>query len=110
MTYAVGSDQRGTDELSWFVDREVNKALYGVPGVALVTRAGGVEREIRVFPEAGVRHHRLEALDPRRGAHRATCRPASLLTASVACFAVARSHTVSMRRTSDNNTSSGGID
>jgi len=48
MTYAVASTQRGTDELSWFVDREVNKALYGVPGVALVTRAGGVEREIRV--------------------------------------------------------------
>ncbi len=48
MTYAVGSDKRGTDELSWFVDREVNKALYGVPGVALVTRAGGIDREIRV--------------------------------------------------------------
>ena len=48
MTYAVASKQRGTDELSWFVDREVNKALYGVPGVALVTRAGGIDREIRV--------------------------------------------------------------
>ena len=48
MTYAVASTQRGTDELSWFVDREINKALYGVPGVALVTRAGGIEREIRV--------------------------------------------------------------
>ncbi|MEO5595652.1 MAG: efflux RND transporter permease subunit, partial [Lysobacteraceae bacterium] len=48
MTYAVGSSRRGTDELSWFVDRDVNKALYGVPGVALVTRAGGLDREIRV--------------------------------------------------------------
>ncbi len=48
MTYAVGSSRRGTDELSWFVDRDINKALYGVPGVALVTRAGGVDREIRV--------------------------------------------------------------
>ena len=48
MTYTVGSDRRGTDELSWFVDREINKALYGVPGVALVTRAGGIQREIRV--------------------------------------------------------------
>lgn len=48
MTYAVASSKRATDELSWFVDREVNKALYGVPGVALVTRAGGIERQIRV--------------------------------------------------------------
>ena len=48
MTYAVGSSRRGTDELSWFVDRDINKALYGVPGVALVTRAGGIDREIRV--------------------------------------------------------------
>ena len=48
MTYAVHSSRRGTDELSWFVDREINKALYGVPGVASVTRAGGVDREIRV--------------------------------------------------------------
>ncbi|MBC7657816.1 MAG: efflux RND transporter permease subunit, partial [Frankiaceae bacterium] len=48
MTYSVGSSKRGTDELSWFVDREINKALYGVPGVALVTRAGGIDREIRV--------------------------------------------------------------
>jgi len=48
MTYAVSSKTRGTDELSWFVDREINKALYGVPGVALVTRAGGIDREIRV--------------------------------------------------------------
>ena len=48
MTYTVGSSRRGTDELSWFVDRDINKALYGVPGVALVTRAGGIDREIRV--------------------------------------------------------------
>ena len=48
MTYAVASDARGTDELSWLVDREISKALYGVPGVALVTRAGGIDREIRV--------------------------------------------------------------
>ena len=48
MTYAVASDTRRTDELSWLVDREISKALYGVPGVALVTRAGGIDREIRV--------------------------------------------------------------
>ncbi len=48
MTYAVASNVRGTDELSWLVDREISKTLYGVPGVALVTRAGGIDREIRV--------------------------------------------------------------
>jgi multidrug efflux pump subunit AcrB len=48
MTFAVASDARRTDELSWLVDRDISKALYGVPGVALVTRAGGVDREIRV--------------------------------------------------------------
>jgi multidrug efflux pump subunit AcrB len=48
MTYAVASTSRSVPELSWFVDREVAKALYGVPGVAQVTRAGGVDREIRV--------------------------------------------------------------
>ena len=37
-----------TDELSWFVDREVSKALYGVPGVALVSRSGGIDRQVRV--------------------------------------------------------------
>ncbi len=48
MTYAVDSPAMPTDELSWFVDRDVSKALYGVPGVALVTRAGGIDRQVRV--------------------------------------------------------------
>lgn len=48
MTYAVRSDTLKTDELSWLVDREVSKVLYGIQGVAQVTRAGGIEREIRV--------------------------------------------------------------
>ncbi len=48
MTYTVASDRRDTAELSWLVDRELSKALYGVPGVALVSRAGGLDREIRV--------------------------------------------------------------
>src|SRR6478672_8419657 len=54
MTYTVASDQRNTVELSWLVDRDISKALYGVPGVALVSRQGGVDREIRVDldPEA----------------------------------------------------------
>ncbi|UYB52691.1 efflux RND transporter permease subunit [Xanthomonas sp. AM6] len=48
MTYAVVAPAMTPDELSWFVDREVSKAMYGVPGVAQVTRVGGVERQVRV--------------------------------------------------------------
>lgn len=48
MSYAVVAPRMTADELSWFVDRQVSKALYGVPGVALVARQGGVERRIRV--------------------------------------------------------------
>src|SRR6187401_1335149 len=48
MTYTVGSAQRSTGELSWLVDRDIAKALYGVKGVALVGRQGGLDREIRV--------------------------------------------------------------
>lgn len=36
------------DEVSWFVDRYVARTLYGVNGVAAVTRIGGVDRQIRV--------------------------------------------------------------
>jgi len=48
MTYTVSSNRRQADELSWFVDREVSKAMYGVKGVALVSRSGGIDRQIRV--------------------------------------------------------------
>jgi len=48
MTYAVVAPNMPSDELSWFVDREVSKAMYGVPGVAVVKRVGGIERQARV--------------------------------------------------------------
>ena len=48
MTYAVVAPNMPPDELRWFVDREVSKAMYGVPGVAVVKRVGGVERQARV--------------------------------------------------------------
>jgi multidrug efflux pump subunit AcrB len=52
--FAVESDRLAPDELSWFVDDKVAKALYGVSGVGSVSRVGGVEREVRVDlrPEA----------------------------------------------------------
>ena len=52
MTYAVAAPQWTADELSWFVDRDVTRAMYGVPGVALVTRNGGVDRQVRVDLDA----------------------------------------------------------
>ena len=48
MTYAVVAPKMAPDELSWFVDREVTRAMYGVPGVAQVKRVGGVDRQVRV--------------------------------------------------------------
>jgi multidrug efflux pump subunit AcrB len=48
LTYAVRSKHMAPDELSWFVDDTVRKALFDVPGVGQVTRIGGFDREIRV--------------------------------------------------------------
>ena len=36
------------EELSWFIDNSVAKKLRSIPGVAAVSRSGGVNREIRV--------------------------------------------------------------
>jgi multidrug efflux pump subunit AcrB len=36
------------EELSWFVDDTVTRALQGRPGVGRITRVGGADREIRV--------------------------------------------------------------
>jgi len=54
MAYAVESDRLAADELSWFVDDKVARALYGVTGVGSVSRVGGIQREVRVDlrPEA----------------------------------------------------------
>lgn len=48
LAYAIRSDRLAPDELSWFVDDTVTKALFGVTGVGTVSRIGGVDREIRV--------------------------------------------------------------
>ncbi len=48
LAYAVESDRLAADELSWFVDDVVTKALFGVPGVGQVSRTGGVDREVLV--------------------------------------------------------------
>jgi multidrug efflux pump subunit AcrB len=46
--YAVNSASMTDEELSWFVDNSVTKRLLSMPGVAQISRGGGVSREIRV--------------------------------------------------------------
>jgi multidrug efflux pump subunit AcrB len=48
LAYVVQYPRLPPEELSWFVDDTVTKALFGLRGVATVTRNGGVDREIRV--------------------------------------------------------------
>ncbi|WP_337881171.1 efflux RND transporter permease subunit [Rheinheimera sp.] len=52
LTYAVQSDRLDEQELSWFVDHQVSKAIQALPGVGTVYRLGGVQREMRVQPTA----------------------------------------------------------
>ena len=56
--YAVTTTSFTPTELSWFIDNTVTKRLLAVPGVAQVSRSGGVDREIRVELDPG----RLQAL------------------------------------------------
>lgn len=46
--YAISTTGMSEEALSWFVDDTVTKRLLAQTGVAQVTRAGGVSREIRV--------------------------------------------------------------
>ncbi len=54
VTYAAASPRMSVEQLSWFVDDTVARALQSVKGVGSVTRSGGVDREIRI------------ALDPKK--------------------------------------------
>ena len=47
-TYAVTAPGMTLEQLSWFVDDKVKRALQGVNGVGRVERYGGVDREIRI--------------------------------------------------------------
>ncbi|KGD99953.1 efflux RND transporter permease subunit [Rhizobium sp. YS-1r] len=47
-TFAVSSPNMTLEELSWFVDDTVKRALQGQPGVGRIDRYGGADREIRV--------------------------------------------------------------
>jgi multidrug efflux pump subunit AcrB len=48
LTFAVSAPQMSIEELSWFVDDTVTRALQGKAGIGRVDRYGGADREIRV--------------------------------------------------------------
>lgn len=48
MTFAVTAPDKTLEEVSWFVDDTIKRALQGRPGVGKVDRYGGADREIRV--------------------------------------------------------------
>ncbi len=58
LTYALRSDDRPVEELSYLVDQTISRALLAVRGVAQVKRVGGVDREIRI----NLNPDRLQAL------------------------------------------------
>jgi multidrug efflux pump subunit AcrB len=56
--YAVTTTNLTPTQLSWFIDNTITKRLLALPGVAQVSRSGGVDREIRVELDPG----RMQAL------------------------------------------------
>jgi multidrug efflux pump subunit AcrB len=49
MFVAVEATDMSLPELSWYVDNTISRRLLGQPGVAAVTREGGLDRQIRVI-------------------------------------------------------------
>ena len=48
-SYSAQATDMTIEQLSWYIDNTVTKELLSVPGMATVTRNGGVAREIRVI-------------------------------------------------------------
>lgn len=48
LTYTIASSRMDEQDLSWFVDNDLTKALLTVKGVASVARIGGIDREVHV--------------------------------------------------------------
>ena len=46
--FAVAADDMTIEQLSWFIDDSITKRLLKIPGLASVSRQGGVDREIVV--------------------------------------------------------------
>ncbi len=74
LTYTVAAPGMSTEQLSWFVADTVARSLLAIPGVAMINRVGGVEREIRV----ALKPDRLLALGITAGQVNAQLRDANL--------------------------------
>ena len=48
LTYTIESSRFDEQDLSWFVDNDVTKAMLAVKGVASVARVGGLDREVHI--------------------------------------------------------------
>ena len=48
MTFGVSAPDMSIEELSWFVDDKITRALQGRAGIGRVSRYGGADREIRI--------------------------------------------------------------
>ncbi len=53
VSFGVSANDMTIEELSWYIDDTLTKALLTVPGLAEVNRSGGVDREILVILEPG---------------------------------------------------------
>ena len=53
VSFGVSADDMTIEELSWFIDDTLTKALLNVSGLAEVNRSGGVDREILVILDPG---------------------------------------------------------
>ncbi|WP_334184620.1 efflux RND transporter permease subunit [Novosphingobium sp.] len=48
LTYMISAPNMDEEQLSWFIDNDVTKALQAVQGVSSISRIGGVDREVHV--------------------------------------------------------------
>jgi multidrug efflux pump subunit AcrB len=66
-TFAVSAPNMTLEELSWFVDDTIKRALQGHPGIGRVDRFGGADREIRIeLDPAKLNSHGITASDVNR--------------------------------------------
>lgn len=66
-TFAVSSPDMSLEELSWFVDDTIKRALQGEAGIGRIDRYGGANREIRVsLDTAKLNAYGITAVDVNR--------------------------------------------
>jgi multidrug efflux pump subunit AcrB len=51
--YAVDGEGMTPEDISWFIDNDLQRELLAVPGVSQIVRMGGVDREVRVELDPG---------------------------------------------------------